>query len=162
MSEYRFEQRQRVERPLAEVFEFFSRPENLERITPGFLRFELTGEVPESVGEGTLISYRLRLHGVPVRWLTRIERWNPPHEFADEQIRGPYRLWHHTHRFAAVDGGAATELTDVVRYAHRFGPLGAIAEHMFVRRDVERIFAYRAAAIERIVGDGALDAARSA
>ena len=132
-----------LDAPIEDAFELFSRAENLEAITPPLLRFRITSEVPEEMEVGTLIRYRLRLHGVPVSWLTRIEAWDPPHGFVDRQLRGPYALWHNTHSFEEVDGGARTRMTDLVRYAHRLGPLGSIAEHVLVRRDLERIFDFR-------------------
>ncbi len=95
---------------------------------------------------GTLLDYRLRLHGVPVRWQTRIEIWEPPRRFVDSQAKGPYSLWEHTHLFEP-DGEGATIIHDRVRYAIPFGPLGALAHRLFVRRDLERIFDYRGAAV---------------
>jgi len=132
-----------LDAPIEQAFELFSRAENLEAITPPLLRFRITSEVPDEMEAGTLIRYRLRLHGIPVSWLTRIEAWDPPHGFVDRQLRGPYALWHHTHSFEPIDEGARTRMTDVVRYGHRFGPLGSIAEHVLVRRDLERIFDFR-------------------
>lgn len=143
-----FEAEQRVQAPLADVFEFFSHPGNLERITPPWLSFSLTGGTPETVGAGTLIAYKLRLHGVPVGWVTRIEEFEPQRRFVDTQLRGPYRLWHHRHEFEA--DGDATIVRDRVRYQLPFGILGALAHLAFVRRDVERIFAHRHRAIEQI------------
>jgi hypothetical protein len=96
--------------------------------------------------EGALIEYRLALHRIPVRWRTRIEAWEPPVRFVDAQLRGPYALWVHTHTFA-VDGPDAVVIGDHVRYALPLGPLGAIAHAAFVRRDLERIFDYRAQAV---------------
>jgi ligand-binding SRPBCC domain-containing protein len=102
---------------------------------------------------GTLIRYRLALHGVRLSWVTRIERWEPPHAFADVQVRGPYAVWHHTHEFEplpardASAAGSRTLMRDTVRYAIGFGPLGALAGRAFVRRDLAAIFDYRAQAI---------------
>jgi ligand-binding SRPBCC domain-containing protein len=90
---------------------------------------------------GTQIRYRLSLHGAPVSWTTEIRRWDPPRRFIDVQLSGPYRLWHHTHRFEAFDGG--TRMSDVVRYRLPFGPLGRLVNALVVRRDVEGIFEYR-------------------
>lgn len=128
--------------PVEEAFAFFSRAENLEAITPPLLRFRITGETPAEIRKGTLIRYRLRLHGVPVSWLTRIEEWDPPHGFVDRQIHGPYALWHHTHTFEPL-GDERTRMVDLVRYGHRLGPLGTLAEHLLVNRDLTRIFDYR-------------------
>ncbi len=128
--------------PIEEAFDFFSRAENLEAITPPLLRFRITSPTPIDVRKGALITYRLRLHGVPVSWLTRIEEWDPPRGFVDRQLRGPYALWHHTHCFEAL-GPDRTLMVDLVRYGHRFGPLGTIGEHLLVHRDLARIFDYR-------------------
>jgi ligand-binding SRPBCC domain-containing protein len=139
-----------LEVPVEEAFDFFSRAENLEAITPPLLRFRITTAAPIEMGAGTEIRYRMRIHGIPVGWLTRIETWNPPHGFVDRQIRGPYALWHHTHSFEAIDEGR-TRMTDVVRYGHRFGPLGTLAEHLVVRRDLDRIFDFRRDAIPALL-----------
>lgn len=128
--------------PIADAFEFFSRAENLQAITPPLLRFRITTPAPTEIRAGTLIGYRLRIHAIPVTWQTRIEEWDPPRGFVDRQIRGPYRLWHHTHCFEEA-GPELTRMTDIVRYAHRFGPFGTIGEHLIVRRDLDRIFDFR-------------------
>jgi ligand-binding SRPBCC domain-containing protein len=125
----------------SEVFPFFADARNLEAITPPFLRFSVVTPEPIEMRVGALIQYRLQLHGVPVRWLTSIQAWDPPHRFVDVQVTGPYALWHHTHTFSPCDGG--TLMRDVVRYAIPFGPLGELAHRLFVARDVERIFAFR-------------------
>src|SRR6185437_7479207 len=107
---------------------------------------------PAEMRAGTEIDYTIRIHGFPVRWRTAIETWNPPREFTDVQARGPYRRWHHTHRFREVDGGVERE--DIVEYALPFGPLGRLAHWLFVRRDVEAIFEYRTARITALMGPG--------
>jgi ligand-binding SRPBCC domain-containing protein len=124
-----------------DVFKFFSDARNLEMITPAFLRFRITKAPDDGLFEGALIDYRLRLHGFPVRWRTRIDVWDPPRAFVDRQIRGPYRSWHHTHEFEALDGG--TLVRDVVRYELPFGALGDLVAGRMVERDVGLIFAYR-------------------
>jgi ligand-binding SRPBCC domain-containing protein len=123
------------------VFGFFADAFNLEAITPPWLRFRVVTPGPIRMAPGTLIEYRLRLHGVPVRWLTRIEIWEPGARFADVQVRGPYRSWHHTHSFARHPGG--TLVRDTVRYELPFGPAGRLAHAVFVRRDLDRIFDFR-------------------
>jgi len=142
-----------LEVPIGEAFDFFSRAENLQAITPPLLRFRITSQTSAEIGAGTLIAYRLRVHALPVRWLTRIEEWDPPHGFVDRQISGPYALWHHTHCFEEL-GPDRTRMTDVVRYGHRFGPLGTLAEHLLVRRDLDRIFDYRRDSIPRLLAGG--------
>jgi len=133
-----------------ELFPFFADAANLELITPPWLRFRLIGEPPDPVGPGSLIRYRLRLHGVPMRWLTRIEDWRPGSRFADLQLRGPYRYWFHVHEFEPRPGGIL--MRDTVRYSMRAGRLGELARRAFVERDLERIFDYRARALERRFG----------
>lgn len=125
-------------RPVDEVFPFFADAFNLERITPSWLRFQVLTPGPIRMGEGILIDYRLRVHGVPMRWRTRINAWEPMRRFVDEQLRGPYRQWIHEHAFEPRDGGTLTR--DVVHY-DVWG--GRLIQTIFVRRDVERIFAYR-------------------
>ena len=124
--------------PIDEVFSFFQDAHNLEALTPDFLKFEVLTPKPVEMRTGALIDYRIRLRGIPLRWRTEITDWNPPHSFVDQQLRGPYRQWHHTHEFVAQDGG--TLCTDRVRY-RVFG--GALIQRLFVRSDVDRIFRYR-------------------
>lgn len=134
---------QRLPRPPEDVFPFFADAGNLEAITPAWLRFRIVTPRPIAMAAGALIEYRLRLHGVPVRWLTRIEAWEPAGRFVDAQVRGPYRLWHHTHEFEP-DGEGGTIMRDTVRYALPYGLLGAIAHRAFVARDLAAIFDHRA------------------
>jgi len=138
MKEFYFKAEQWLPRPRAEVFQFFGEARNLEAITPRWLNFEVLTPAPIVMRPGTLIDYRIRIHGVPVRWRTEITEWSPPHQFVDVQLRGPYTLWHHTHTFEERDGG--TQCFDEVRYYPRGG---ALMNWLFVRRDVERIFAFR-------------------
>ena len=125
-------------RPLEEVFEFFSDASNLEAITPPWLKFSVVTPGPIEMRPGTLIDYRLRFRGIPLRWRSEIAEWAPPHRFADVQVKGPYRQWIHEHSFVEQDGG--TLAGDRVQYAV-WG--GALANWLVVRRDVERIFDYR-------------------
>lgn len=143
-----YSSRQFVPAPLDEVFAFFSDAKNLEAITPPSLRFAIE-EAPDPVCEGSTISYRLSLHGLPVKWKTLITRWRPKTSFADVQLRGPYALWEHVHGFREVTGGV--EISDDVTYVLPFAPLGNLAAG-FVRRDVEKIFAHRSEVIARRFG----------
>jgi ligand-binding SRPBCC domain-containing protein len=124
------------------VFAFFADAHNLEAITPPWLSFRVTTPRPIEMRAGALIEYRLRLHRIPVAWLTRIEEWVPGERFVDEQLRGPYALWHHMHEFEP-DGQGGTLMRDTVRYALPYGPLGKVAHRLFVARDLAAIFDHR-------------------
>ena len=136
--EFVLEREQQVPGTIEEVFAFFSDPANLERITPPWLSFRITGCSTPSIRAGTTLDYRLRLRGLPLRWRSLIRTWKPPFEFVDEQIIGPYRKWHHRHSFVERDGGV------LVRDRVTYSVLGGAAvERLFVRRDLQRIFDYR-------------------
>jgi ligand-binding SRPBCC domain-containing protein len=138
--------------PLDRVFPFFADAANLEVITPPELRFHILTPQPVEMRVGALIRYRLRLTGVPFQWLTRIAEWNPPHQFVDEQLKGPYKTWIHTHRFTETPAG--TQIDDEVRYELPLFPVGELALP-FVKLQVGRIFAFREQAIRRLMLDGA-------
>lgn len=138
--EYTLHRVQRVPTALEETFDFFSRPENLARITPPWLGFRMVSSDVE-MREGLRIEYRVSPLGFPQKWVSEITAYDPPHRFVDEQREGPYARWHHEHRFRRVEGG--TEVTDTVTYALPFGPLGRLAHQVLVRRQLESIFEYR-------------------
>lgn len=139
-----------VPREPVEVFRFFCDPRNLERLTPEFLRFRVLGMSTADVGAGTRIDYRLSLHGIPVRWQSRIDEWEPDRRFVDSQTRGPYASWHHTHTFERRDGG--TLLRDEIRYTLPLGAVGALVAGARVARDVQEIFAFRRRKISELFG----------
>lgn len=149
---------QRVNAPLEQVFQFFSDAYNLEALTPPLLNFKVDWMDTAVIQEGTQIGYRLKIRGIPIRWISRIMDWNPPHGFRDLQVKGPYALWDHQHLFDYRDG--ATWVEDIVRYrmpGHAFtrGIIGP-----FIRRDLRRIFAYRQTVIDqqfREEGNGSID-----
>lgn len=136
-----------VPRPLQDVFAFFSDPRNLEAITPPWLNFSIDGMSDPSIRKGTNIRYSLRIRGIPLRWTSRISTWEPPYRFVDEQVRGPYRRWVHTHTFEAR--GNDTVVGDHVSYA----PLGGwLADRLIVRADLNRIFQYRSERLLELLG----------
>lgn len=145
---YRLERRQRAGGTLSEVFAFFEDPMNLEVITPPWLAFRVTGATDRVVRQGTRISYRLRLCGIPFRWESMIAEYTREESFADEMLAGPYRRWYHRHRFRRVADGV--EIEDTVDYELPLGPLGRLAHAVVVQRRVKRIFDYRAREIARL------------
>lgn len=144
---------QYLEAPLERVFAFFADAMNLERLTPSFLKFRVLTPAPIEMREGALIDYRLRLHGVPIRWRTLISRWEPGVCFIDEQIKGPYKKWVHLHTFARE--GTGTRVRDRVEYELplAWAPGSGLVHRWFVRPRLDEIFAFRAAEMERVVGE---------
>ena len=124
-----------------EAFAFFADATNLERLTPSWLNFEIVTPTPIAMQAGTIIDYRIRLYGVPIPWQTKIEIWEPGRRFVDLQVAGPYRWWRHEHRFEPSGGG--TRVIDHVDYL----PRARMLSGRMVRRDVERIFAFRQVAL---------------
>lgn len=133
--------------PPEELFPFFADAANLDSITPSWLHFHVVTPGPIEMKEGALIDYKLRVRGLPMRWRTLIQEWQPPHRFVDSQLRGPYRQWIHQHIFEPQNGG--TLARDVVDYAV---PLDFLTHRLFVRRDIERIFAHRMQSLRAMFG----------
>ena len=146
---YQLIREQWIGKPINEAFAFFSRPENLEQITPPWLSFHIVRS-DKQLQAGSLINYKLRIHGLPMRWTSEIEAWEPPYRFVDKQLRGPYKLWHHEHSFREQNGG--TSIRDRVDYALPFGVLGEVAHALMVRRDVESIFQFRRDRLQELLG----------
>lgn len=149
--------------PPSQLFPFFADAYNLEQLTPPLLRFHVVTPRPIDMQTGTLIDYRLRVRGMPIRWRTRIATWDPPHGFTDEQLRGPYRKWHHTHTFTPsaapldehgtmTDNRPGTRCEDRVEYRPPGGPLAPLINKLAVQRDVEAIFRYRAQVLAKTFG----------
>lgn len=147
MTLHTFATEQWLPAPRAQLFAFFADAANLDALTPPWLHFRILTPLPVAMRRDTLIDYRLRVHGLPIRWRTRIAAWEPDTRFVDEQLRGPYRLWVHEHRFQT--SGPGTLMRDTVRYAV---PLDPILHRRFIRPDIERIFAFRTQALRRRFG----------
>lgn len=146
MMPYRLYHRAIIPARLDVVFAFFADAENLGRITPPEMHFRIQTPQPIEMRAGTLIDYTIRLWGIPLKWRTKIALWNPPNRFVDEQLSGPYRTWIHTHRFEGI--GDDTLMEDEVVYALPFGLLGRLVAPI-VRRQLDRIFAYRESAVRK-------------
>lgn len=138
MRTYRLQTQIRLPQVRAEIFAFFANPQNLQRLTPAWLRFVILTPDPIEMKKGTLLDYRLKIRGIPMRWQSEITTWDPPTRFVDRQTRGPYRLWVHEHSFTDDRGG--TLVGDNVLYAP---PGGAIVQKFLVAPDLQRIFHYR-------------------
>ena len=136
-----------VPAPLDDVFAFFGEPDNLERLTPPMLKFNIVSVSDRPLKPGALIRYRLRVHGLPMGWTTLISEWEPPYRFVDEQLKGPYRLWHHTHTFESHPKG--TLVRDEVRYA-MWG--GRLIHELIVKRYLQRIFDFRTQTLQELFG----------
>ena len=136
--------------PPDKLFDFFGDAANLNTITPDWLHFETLTPMPMRIGEGSLIDYRLRVRGIPIRWRTRINVWDPPHRFVDEQLRGPYRMWVHEHTFVPERDG--TLARDHVRYAV---PFDWLVHDWLVKPDIEKIFAFRSEKLREKFGGSA-------
>lgn len=142
MKLYRIHRTQVLPISLETAWEFFWTPHNLQAITPEFLHFRITSEVPDQAYNGLIITYRIAaVAGVPMTWVTEIKHVAAPFQFVDEQRLGPFRFWHHLHRFREVDGGV--ELEDIVHYVMPAGWLGRILHAVFIRTRLERIFDFR-------------------
>jgi ligand-binding SRPBCC domain-containing protein len=140
-----FERTTTIAAPLPRVFDFFAQPENLARISPPSTRFRIVAGPRRRLREGDRIEYALRVWRLPFRWRSRIEAWREGESFADVQERGPYKSWRHTHTFREADGGV--EMHDRVDYELPFGILGRVVAGWLVRRELEKIFEYRAQAV---------------
>jgi ligand-binding SRPBCC domain-containing protein len=133
-----FESQLWLPQPRSKVFAFFSDAQNLDLITPPWLHFRTSALGSGEMRAGTIMDHRLRIHGFPLRWRSKITDWDAPSRFVDQQVRGPYRLWIHQHRFEERNGG--TLVHDHVRYAV---PFDFLIHRLVIRPDIERIFAYR-------------------
>lgn len=142
MRTYILEREQIIPLPRSQTFAFFGDAMNLEAITPPFLHFRVLTKPQIEMKEGTLLDYRLSLFGIPFYWQTLIERWSPEDSFVDTQLKGPYKLWHHTHTFEELAPNQ-TLMRDRVLYGIPYGIFGRLAQALFVKRALNLIFDYR-------------------
>lgn len=148
MKVYKLKFKQVINSSLDDVFSFFSNPENLSKITPEKLGFNILTPTPIKMKEGQLIDYSIKLLGKKIRWRTMITEYIPKVKFVDQQLKGPYSMWHHTHEFRDVDG--KVEMTDEIYYVMPFGILGRLVNFLFVSRDLNNIFKHRVEIINKI------------
>lgn len=148
MKLYTLESNQFINKPIEEVFQFFSKPENLSVITPAKLGFKILSPNPVKMEVGRLIDYNIYLLGIPIHWRTLITDYEPPNMFVDQQIKGPYAMWHHTHTFHKVKGGV--EIKDRVVYSIPFGLLGRLLNYLWIKRDLNNIFLHRKKVIDKL------------
>lgn len=149
LGETRYVSEQYVYEPLEKVFPFFSNANNLEKITPPSFQFKVVSKSTDEIKVGTLINYKLKIDGlIPARWQTLITEWNPPYQFSDLQKKGPYKKWHHTHKFETLGEGVL--MTDQVDYSLPLGWLGWLVAGWKVKRDIFNIFNYRTKVLDQI------------
>ena len=141
MKKYILETETYIPKPLNEVFDFFSKAENLNKLTPPDVHFKIMTPLPIDMKKGTLIDYRIKLNNIPFYWKTEITEWNPPFKFADNQVKGPYQTWFHEHSFVEKDG--KTYMKDKITYLSKGWILVPLLHWLFVDKKVKQIFEYR-------------------
>tara|TARA_B100000614_G_scaffold58513_2_gene51735 strand:- start:5502 stop:5981 length:480 start_codon:yes stop_codon:yes gene_type:complete len=152
MKTYNLKFEQKIDLPVNDVFDFFSKPENLSLITPSRLKFDIISPTPLEMKEGQLIDYSLKImYVIKLHWRTLITHFEKPVKFIDQQIKGPYSLWHHTHKFKKIDGG--TLIIDELKYAIPFGFLGRLIHFFYIKHDIKSIFEYRHKNLDKIFSE---------
>lgn len=148
MKIYNFKRQQKIPISIEEAWAFFSNPKNLSKITPPDLGFKITSEVSDKMYAGMIISYLVKpVLGVPLTWFTEITQAEAPNYFIDNQLQGPYKIWHHQHFFEKVDDGVL--MTDIIHYALPFGIIGRMIHPLLVLPQLKKIFEFRKIFIER-------------
>jgi uncharacterized protein (TIGR01777 family) len=141
---------QYIPKPLTETFNFFSQASNLEKITPPFLNFTIEKMSTPVIQKDTMITYKLSLHGIPIKWVSLISQWSPNNHFVDEQLKGPYSKWHHSHSFQTW--GTGTLVYDTILYKAPLGILGSVFAMPFIQKDLKKIFRYRLQSLSQFLG----------
>jgi ligand-binding SRPBCC domain-containing protein len=136
--------------PLRQAFSFFEDPHNLAKITPPWLNFRVTSPQKVEMRKGAEVEYTIQWMNLPIHWKTIILEYQAPNLFIDEQAKGPYSLWRHTHNFESSETG--TRVGDRVEYALPFGLAGRFAHYLIVRKHLLQIFRFRQEQIGRLLG----------
>ena len=152
MKLYTLKREQKISKNIEDVFQFFSKPENLSIITPSKMKFKILTPSPIEMKEGALIDYTVNIFGFPIRWRTLITDYKPSHMFVDQQLKGPYSMWHHTHLFERLND-EETLIKDIVIYAVPFGIIGKLTHSLYIKTDLDAIFDYRSQKIREIFND---------
>lgn len=152
MATYNLKTTQFIPVTLDVAWAFFSNPANLQSITPARMNFRIISRHHgDTMYPGQIIEYKVSpLGGISMYWMTEITHVRDRTYFVDEQRFGPYSLWHHQHHFKEVPGGV--EMTDIVHYKIPLGFIGDWANRLFIRKQLEDIFAYRVKRVEEIFG----------
>lgn len=152
MGFHQFKREQYFNKPIEELWEFISKPENLKKITPDYMGFDITSKGKhDKMYEGMIISYKVSpLLGIKNTWVTEITHVKPGSYFVDEQRVGPYTLWHHQHFLEEKDGG--TLMLDIISYQPPFGIIGDIVNKIIIKQKLKEIFDYRHKVLTRIFG----------
>jgi len=149
MGFFQFKRTQTINRPITEIWDFISSPNNLKTITPDYMGFDITSESPEKMYEGLIISYKVSpMLGIKTTWVTEITHIKEHEYFVDEQRVGPYKIWHHQHHLEKTENG--TLMTDIVSYQPPFGFLGDIANSIIIKSKLNEIFNYRTKVLEEL------------
>ena len=152
MKLYTLKREQKISKNIEDVFKFFSKPENLSIITPGKMKFKILTPSPIEMKEGALIDYTVNIFGFPIRWRTLITDYKPSYMFVDQQLKGPYSMWHHTHLFERLND-EETLIKDIVIYAVPFGIIGKLTHSLYIKADLDAIFDFRSQKIREIFND---------
>ena len=148
MKIYTLKFKQKINRKIDEVYPFFSNPENLSYITPSRLNFRILTPLPIKMQKGQIIDYTITILGKKIRWRTIISEYEPSKYFIDQQLKGPYSKWDHTHIFKECKNG--TMMIDKVTYSIPLGIIGQLAHSIWGKAELNRIFNYRYDIIEKI------------
>jgi ligand-binding SRPBCC domain-containing protein len=152
MAFYQFYKEQKLPVTIEELWDFISSPENLKEITPGYMGFTITSNtIKKKMYPGMIITYKVSpIFGIKINWMTEITHVKEFEYFVDEQRIGPFSMWHHQHKIETIEGGVL--MTDIVTYKPPMGILGALADSLFIKKQLQQIFDYRSMVLEKKFG----------